>query len=378
MAIIKKIVVTGGPCAGKTTALSWIVNNFEKLGWRVIIINEVATQLIMSGIRPNDFVSLYDFQMMILRKQIEDEDRFEKAARESTTLPKDQKVLFVCDRGACDGRAYVPEMMFQEFLAKVGMTLQGAFDRYDAVFHLVTAADGAEKYYSLVSNAARKETPREAMLLDIATQEAWAGHKHFYVISNDGCTFKQKLQLLMAKIAEVLGESEPLETRRRFLIKYPNEYYLGTDTSSRKVEILQTYLMSGKNEEVYVRQRGINGDFTFTKVVKHDGGDSAYPIELESRLERDDYVKLLINADPDMKPIHKTRYCFLDQPNHQYFEIDIFPEPRVYALLDVDVRNKLEKVTLPSWIEVVDEVTNDQRFSSFEIARTSGRLPMKI
>ena len=377
MAIIKKIVLTGGPCAGKTTALSWTVSNFEKLGWKVIVVNEVATQLIMSGIRPNDFVSLYNFQKMILLKQLDDENRLEWAAQ-NTILPPEQKILFVCDRGACDGRAYVPEKTFHSLLKEAGITLQQAFDRYDAVFHLVTAADGAEKYYSLVSNAARKETPREAILLDIATQEAWAGHKNFYVISNDGLTFKKKLQLLMAKIAEVLGESEPLETRRRFLINYPNEDYLGTDTSCRKVEILQTYLMSGRNEEVYVRQRGINGDFSFTKVVKHDAGDPAHPIELESRLERDDYVKLLINADPDMTPIHKTRYCFLDQANHHYFEIDIFPEPRNYALLDVDVRDKLEKVTLPPWIEVVDEVTYDQRFSSREIARTGGRLPMKI
>jgi hypothetical protein len=237
---------------------------------------------------------------------------------------------------------------------------------------------GAEKYYSLVSNAARKETPREAILLDIATQKAWAGHKNFCVISNDGLTFKKKLQFLMAKIAEALGESEPLETRRRFLIKYPNEDYFESDTSCRKVEILQTYLMSGKNEEVYVRQRGINGDFTFTKFVKHDAGDPAHPIELESRLERDDYVKLLINADPDMTPIRKTRYCFLDQANHHYFEIDTFPEPRKYALLDVDVRDKLEEVRLPAWIEVVDEVTYDPRFHSYEIARTGGRLPMKV
>ena len=27
---IKKIVITGGPCAGKTTGMSWIQNTFEK------------------------------------------------------------------------------------------------------------------------------------------------------------------------------------------------------------------------------------------------------------------------------------------------------------------------------------------------------------
>ena len=30
---MKRIVLTGGPCAGKTTALSWISNYFSKNGW---------------------------------------------------------------------------------------------------------------------------------------------------------------------------------------------------------------------------------------------------------------------------------------------------------------------------------------------------------
>ena len=28
---ITKIVLTGGPCAGKTTGISWVVDNFTKL-----------------------------------------------------------------------------------------------------------------------------------------------------------------------------------------------------------------------------------------------------------------------------------------------------------------------------------------------------------
>ena len=49
---IKKIVVTGGPCAGKTTALTWITNTFTKLGYAVIIIPETATSLITNGVAP--------------------------------------------------------------------------------------------------------------------------------------------------------------------------------------------------------------------------------------------------------------------------------------------------------------------------------------
>ena len=34
---ITKIVITGGPCAGKTTAMSWIQNSFTRRGYVVLL-----------------------------------------------------------------------------------------------------------------------------------------------------------------------------------------------------------------------------------------------------------------------------------------------------------------------------------------------------
>lgn len=41
--IAKHIVLTGGPCAGKTTALSYLYDHITTLGWRVILVPEAAT-----------------------------------------------------------------------------------------------------------------------------------------------------------------------------------------------------------------------------------------------------------------------------------------------------------------------------------------------
>lgn len=49
---LTKIVITGGPCAGKTTAMSWIQNTFTQKGYKVIFMPETATELIGSGIAP--------------------------------------------------------------------------------------------------------------------------------------------------------------------------------------------------------------------------------------------------------------------------------------------------------------------------------------
>ena len=49
---VKKIVLTGGPCAGKTTALTWINNYFSSRGYTVLFVPETATELISNGVAP--------------------------------------------------------------------------------------------------------------------------------------------------------------------------------------------------------------------------------------------------------------------------------------------------------------------------------------
>ena len=49
---ITKIVITGGPCAGKTTAMSWIQNEFTQMGYTVLFVAATATQLITGGVAP--------------------------------------------------------------------------------------------------------------------------------------------------------------------------------------------------------------------------------------------------------------------------------------------------------------------------------------
>ena len=77
---ITKIVITGGPCAGKSTALSWIQEEFTKRGYNVIFVPEAATEVILAGVNRNNLKSVLDFQMILLKNQIEKERLFEQAA----------------------------------------------------------------------------------------------------------------------------------------------------------------------------------------------------------------------------------------------------------------------------------------------------------
>ncbi|MCR4816974.1 MAG: ATP-binding protein, partial [Bacteroidales bacterium] len=47
---ITKIVLTGGPCAGKTTALARIVEHFSGMGYQVYTVPEAATLFSQSGV----------------------------------------------------------------------------------------------------------------------------------------------------------------------------------------------------------------------------------------------------------------------------------------------------------------------------------------
>lgn len=57
-------------------------------------------------------------------------------------------------------------------------------NRYDQIIHLVTAANGAEQFYTLENNTARTESIELARELDEKCAKAWVGHPCMDVISN--------------------------------------------------------------------------------------------------------------------------------------------------------------------------------------------------
>ena len=151
---ITKIVITGGPCAGKSTAMSWIRNAFRQRGYAVLFVPETATELITGGVAPWTCGSNVEYQMCQVELQLTKERLFAQAAR---TMPE-EKILIVCDRGVMDNKAYMSDEDFKAVQKALhGEAVQWR-DSYDAVFHLVTAANGAEKFYSSANNAARYES----------------------------------------------------------------------------------------------------------------------------------------------------------------------------------------------------------------------------
>lgn len=372
MKTVYKIVLTGGPCAGKTTALSWIANYFGKVGWRTIIVNEAATELITAGVFPTDFDDPLVFQKLLLTTQMMKEKNCVEAAN---ALKDADKILVVCDRGMYDNKAYISDEDFNKCIEEIGPKAKEALSSYDAVFHLVTAADGAEDFYTLENNAARSEGLEQARALDQKTQNAWVGHPHLRIIKNEG-NFEDKLKKLLEEISIVLGEPEPFEIERKYLIEYPDLALLRAMPNCQEVEILQTYLNSSNTkDEVRVRQRGMDGNYVFTKTIKRGSDDPTKRVEIEKRISKDEYLKALMDACPGANSIRKTRFCVLRRESGQYLEIDIYPTSDKYAILEVEFASVEDEVVAPDFIKIIKEVTDDESYRNINIAFNGNRLP---
>ncbi len=364
--VLHKIVITGGPSAGKTTGLSWIQNAFTKLGYVVLFVPETATELIGGGVAPWTCGSNLEYQKCQMKLQLEKEKVFEQAARGM----KAEKILIVCDRGAMDNKAYMDDLEFSQVLSETGQTEVMLRDSYDAVFHMVTAAKGAVRYYTTENNRARTETPEQAAALDDKLIAAWTGHPHLRIIDNS-TDFEEKLKKLIAEISSFLGEPEPFEIERKFLIEYPDIQKLETQPNCRKVEIIQTYLKAKDGEELRIRQRGEKGSYVYYRTLKRKV-TGIKRIEVEERLTQEEYLHLLMDADPGMHQIRKTRYCLTYE--NQYFEIDVYPFWTDKAVAEIELRDESAAVSFPKEIRVIREVTDDEKYKNASLARTGGKV----
>ena len=192
---MKTVVITGGPCSGKTTAMKVLRERFASDGVPAVFVDEACTDLIMAGVTPQSCGCMAAFQPLVAALQLEREHEAKQAA---ATLSDD--ALIVCDRGICDGAAYISADEYGDVLDALGMTADTAYARYDAVFCLESAAKLGTDAYTLENNPARMEgSLEEALRVDARTIEAWKGHPELHFIANAD-TFDEKVEHLIGEI----------------------------------------------------------------------------------------------------------------------------------------------------------------------------------
>ena len=360
-----EIVLTGGPCAGKTTALTILTQKLADYGYKVLVCPETATLVITAGL---DVVSMlseprsaFELQRQVLRTQRDLRARF----RELAALYS-EPVIILFDRGEMDNAAYIEPALFSALLEEEHLSLFDVRDSYDMVIHLVSAANGAVHAYTTANNLARSETPEEARALDERTLAAWVGHPHLRVIDNS-TDFDTKMNRTLRASAQLLGRPAPLEVERKYLLATPPDIAsLEANYHVRAVEIEQTYLLSPTpKSEVRVRRRTQGHQSTYYRTEKIEVSPGRR-YERERTITPSEYQYLLATRDPAKATVRKTRYCF--PASGLYFELDHLYEPRELWMLEVELTELNDSVIIPTEITVEREVTTDPAFKNSAIA----------
>lgn len=360
---IKRIVLTGGPCAGKTTALVRVIEHFSSRGYKVFTLPEVPTMFTQAGMNyltPNK-AFFYEGEKATLEIQLALEDKFLKMAQAC-----EEPCVIVCDRGTMDISAYMQPELWERLCNDVGYTTQQLRDdRYDAVLHLVSAADGAEQFYTTSNNASRNEAADEqglaiARMLDKKVIEAWAGHSHLRVINNQE-DFNRKLNRVLKEISHVLGLPQPIEEERKYIVEITGEL-----PDCIESEITQTYLVAEPGAEVRLRRRGWQGKYVNVLTTKTRISPTEQ-LETERQVTSNIYRTMLQQADPYRHTITKNRKSFIWKG--QYFELDTYKD-RLEGLMILETKGIVnhEDVNFPPFLNVKEDITGNTAYYNYNLA----------
>jgi thymidylate kinase len=262
-----KICITGGPCAGKTTAIASISERLRELGYTVFIVPEAATMIFSGGgdldLRNYSEYNQLKFQYLLLTLQKWLEDIYSELA-----LLNKKKVCVLCDRGVMDGSAYLSADQWNTLITEWDIDVVRMRDRrYDLVIHLVTAADGAPEYYNTQNNEARVEDIQMAIDLDRKIQRAWMAHQAFVIIDNKcEAGFNKKIERVEISVLRFLGFPTSVKFYNKYLLadsdgtlidklRYANLAAERFDLEDTFVKVKEDH---GYNNTHYIRKRDVN------------------------------------------------------------------------------------------------------------------------
>lgn len=186
-----RIVLTGGPGGGKTTAADLFR---REIGERVVIVPEAATLLFSGGFpRYSDEMAGCAAQRAIyhVQKNLEDVQHAAYPDR-----------ILLCDRGTIDGAAYWPAS-HGNFFDAIGTSFEAELRRYDAVIFFESAAVGGMSIEG--GNPTRIEGLQLAVDLDTRLRHFWSQHPRFMLVPHNA-SFFQKITRALTDMERLVNE----------------------------------------------------------------------------------------------------------------------------------------------------------------------------
>lgn len=195
---------------------------------------------------------------------------------------------------------------------------------------------------------------------------AWVGHTHLRAVWGIG-----KNEMVKKEILHIAGIPKPYEIERKFLIEMPDTAALEKMPNCRKVSIEQMYLKEENGVRARIRRRTADGKSIYILTEKKFVS-SMKRIEIEREIMQEEYKNLSAHKENGYASIEKSRYCLMH--GGKYFEIDVFPFWNDKAYAEIELCSEDEPFTLPPFIKVIKEVTDDKSYSNRSLARRLGQI----
>lgn len=371
---VYKVVLTGGPCGGKTTGQAKLATFFENLGWKVFRVPETATVLMSGGISFGELneEQIMDFQEHLVKVMMALEDTYFSMAEKF-----DQNVLIIADRGTMDASAFIDKDNWEKILNRLSLEeIEISDNRYNHIVHMQSAAIGAEKFYTVEDHAARFEGLELARDRDRRAMEAWRDHPYVDIIDNRS-DFDSKvnrlIDLVVRRIGIDVGANFNANARKvKFLVsEMPNDEEWPVKFTD--FQVVHHYLRSyKKGVQTRLRKRVKSGRATYTFTVRKPEIQGQV-VEVKNPISMRDYSNLLAHRDDNHLPIFKTRRCFLY--GNQQYSLDIYRDPchprcRGLILLQTFTALSDEEVEgfLPPFLSEHKNITGDPAFSMYNLS----------
>jgi predicted ATPase len=182
----RRIVLTGGPGAGKTAVLEVVR---IALCERIVVLPESAGIIFHGGFPRYDSPEA--------KRHAQRAIYYVQRELEAIAVAQNAPVI-MCDRGTIDGLAYWPGP--DDMWSSVGTTLEAELTKYDAVIHLRTPPVDAGYNHD---NPLRIETAAQAATIDGRIAQAWALHPRRFEVPASPDFFAKVIRTLEIIEAEL-------------------------------------------------------------------------------------------------------------------------------------------------------------------------------
>lgn len=171
--MIKRIVLAGGPCAGKSTALAEVPKRLPDINF---ILKPEAASIVLA----EDGGWNKHTQDKIFLKQV----ALEKQAMIDAVASNHECNVILYDRGFLDQKVYATESKWEAMKGAYKRAGSNIYDRYDHVIYLHSVARGKPELYSNETNPNRTGNADRAAHICRKTEEAWSDHPSMVVVDN--------------------------------------------------------------------------------------------------------------------------------------------------------------------------------------------------